>query len=539
MPVDYFNRGSTFDYASFIAGKTSSVYPNAPAGNFFYGDPGVTKQFTHNTPWQFNPTIGATFDPFGGGNTIIRRGFGVAYDFANYYTTNRVHQNPPFATDAAPSVTGPMCFSEPWLADGTGYSCAMVGGTNTSPYPQPLIPPSTIAFPAQGQIIVLPTNFRTSDSIQWTLSIQHQFPRGWQAQVDYIGSKTNNMPIGTAFDPAVYTPGTWGPGATGCGPVITTGPAAAAGGTTNPKVGSNCSTTGNEQARFALTEANPAQGNLFQGGSASAIINDNAFSRYNGMVATLQHRLSSTFSLLTNYTWSKCLNVYDAQGDQGGNGPMDPYNPSLDYGRCGSDYRNIFNTTVVAKSDFKSLSGLTGYLANGWELAPLFHITSGSPINVTDGTDISLTDIGSDRPNAVPGVNPIHFVKIQGGTAANNQANHGYLNPAAFCFNQTSCSNTVAPGTYGDLHRNAISGPMFFQFDSQLSRIWPIHERWSLDTRLEAFNVLNHPSFANPGSSNPAGGSFGTITSQAGGAALTNTPTLAARVFQGSVKVIF
>jgi len=416
-----------------------------------------------------------------------------------------------------------MCFSEPWLADGTGYSCAMVGGTNTSPYPQPLIPPSTIAFPAQGQIIVLPTNFRTSDSIQWTLSIQHQFPRGWQAQVDYIGSKTNNMPIGTAFDPAVYTPGTWGPGATGCGPVITTGPAAAAGGTTNPKVGSNCSTTGN----------------LFQGGSASAIINDNAFSRYNGMVATLQHRLSSTFSLLTNYTWSKCLNVYDAQGDQGGNGPMDPYNPSLDYGRCGSDYRNIFNTTVVAKSDFKSLSGLTGYLANGWELAPLFHITSGSPINVTDGTDISLTDIGSDRPNAVPGVNPIHFVKIQGGTAANNQANHGYLNPAAFCFNQTSCSNTVAPGTYGDLHRNAISGPMFFQFDSQLSRIWPIHERWSLDTRLEAFNVLNHPSFANPGSSNPAGGSFGTITSQAGGAALTNTPTLAARVFQGSVKVIF
>ena len=84
MPVDYFNRGSTFDYASFIAGKTSSVYPNAPAGNFFYGDPGVTKQFTHNTPWQFNPTIGATFDPFDGGNTIIRRGFGVAYDFANY-----------------------------------------------------------------------------------------------------------------------------------------------------------------------------------------------------------------------------------------------------------------------------------------------------------------------------------------------------------------------------------------------------------------------------------------------------------------------
>ena len=539
MPVDYFNRGSTFDYPSFLADKTSSVYPNAPAGNFFYGDPGVTRQFTNNTPWQFDPNIGASWDPFGGGNTVIRGGMEVAYDFANYYTTNRVHQNPPFATDTSPSVTGPICFSEPWLAGGTGYGCNQVGGTNTSPYPQPLIPPSTVPFAPQGQIIVLPTTFRTSDTLQWTLSVQHQFPRGWQAQIDYIGNRTRNMPIGTAFDQAVYTPGTWGAGATGCGSVITTGPAAAAAGTTNPKVGSNCSTTGNQQARFILTEANPSQGNLFQGGSASAVVNDNAWANYNGMVATLQHRLSSTFSLLTNYTLSKCLNVYDAQGDQGGNGPMSPYNIGLDYGRCGSDYRNIFNTTLVAKSEFKSLHGIGGYMANGWELAPIFHITSGSPINVTDGTDLSLTDIGNDRPNRVPGVSLVKEVKILGGTSANTQANHGYINPAAFCFNQASCSNQVPLGTYGDLGRNAVNGPMFFQFDSQVSRIWAIHERWSLDTRLEAFNVLNHPSFANPSSSNPAGGSFGTITSQAGGASIANIPTLSARLFQGSVKVIF
>jgi hypothetical protein len=80
---------------------------------------------------------------------------------------------------------------------------------------------------------------------------------------------------------------------------------------------------------------------------------------------------------------------------------------------------------------------------------------------------------------------------------------------------------------------------MFFQFDSQVSRIWKVTERWNLDTRLEAFNVLNHPNFANPGSSNPAGGSFGTITSTAGGASLANIPALTARVFQGAVKIIF
>jgi hypothetical protein len=539
MPVDYFNRGSIFDYASFIAGRTSSVYPNAPAGSFFYGDPGVTRQFTQNTPWQFDPSIGASWDPFGGGNTVIRGGMEVAYDLANYYTTNRVHQNPPYATDASPSQVAPLCFSEPWLAGGSGYGCAQTGGTNTSPYPQPEIPSSSIGFPAQGQFIVLPSTFRTSNTLQWTLSVQHQLPKGWQAQLDYIGSRTHNMPIGTAIDQAVYTPGTWGAGATGCGPVITTGAAATAAKTTNPMAGTPCSTTSNEQARFLLTEANPSQGNLYQGGGASALVNDTAWSNYNGLVATIQHRLSSTFSLLSNYTWSKCLNIYDAQGDQGGNGPMSPYNIGLDYGRCGSDYRNIFNTTLVAISNFKSLHGLGGYMANGWELAPLFHILSGAPINVTSGSDISLTDIGNDRPNAVPGVNPIKEVKIQGGTKATTQANRGYLNPAAFCASSTSCPDPVTPGTYGNLSRNAVDGPMFFQFDSQLSRIWKLGERFSLDTRLEAFNVLNHPSFSNPSSSNPAGSSFGTITSTAGGTSLANIPALSARVFQGSVKVIF
>ncbi len=541
MPVDYFNRGSTFDYASFLAGIHSSVYPNAPAGSFFYGDPGVTRQFTHNTPWQFEPNIGASWQPFGRSDTVIRGGMEVAYDLANYYTGNRVHQNPPFATATSPNQIAPLCFSEPWLAGGTGYGCNQVGGTNTSPYPQPEIPSSTIGFPNQGQFIVFPSTFHVSNTLQWTLSVQHQFPRGWQAQLDYIGSRTRNMPIGTAFNQAVYTPGQWGPNGTGCGPVVTTGPAAQAAGTTGGgAVGTNCSTTANQQARFALTEASPIQGNLYQGGGNSALINDNAWANYNGMVATLQHRVSSTFSMLTNYTWSRCMNVYDAQGDQGGNGPMNPLNIGMDYGRCGSDYRNIFNTTMVATSNFRSLHGLTGYLVNNWELAPLFHITSGAPFNVTDGTDVSLTDIGNDRPNLVPGVKPIHEVKIQGAGATTTQANRGYLNPAAFCFNQSGCTPQVPAGTFGNLQRNLLSGPMFFQFDSQISRIWPITgERWKLDTRLEAFNVLNHPNFANPSASNPAGSSFGTITATAGGTSLANIPALSARIFQGSMKIIF
>lgn len=527
MPYDYFSRGSIFNEAAFLADQVSSIYPKAPAGNFFYGDPGVPRAGTKNSPWQFNPNFGVSWSPFGNGNTVIRGGLELAYDLADFYTSNRAHQSPPFATASSPSQSGPLCFSEPWLTGGTGYGCSQTGASDTSPYPQPVVPtPSQATFPAQGQFIVLPDQFHESDMLQWTVSVQHQFNHGWQAQIDYIGSKTSNMPVGTPLSPAIFTPGVWGPNGTGCGGIVTTGAAASAAATTGGgTVGTACSTIKNQQARFALTQANPVQGNQMQGGGGgSIVINDIAWANYNGVVLSLQHRLSSTFSMLTNYTWSKCLNVSDALGGYGNSPLENPYNLSMDYGRCGSDYRNIFNTTLVAKSAFP-LHGITKYVANGWELAPLVHILSGAPINITDGTDISLTDMGHDRPNQIAGVSPIKYATIRSGST---EADRSYLNPAAFTY------ATVPAGAYGNVGRNSVNGPMFFQFYSQISRIFPIGEKLSLDARLEAFNVLNHPNFAIPNSTNPSSNTFGQITSTTGGVG-----GLAARLFQGSIKVTF
>ncbi len=540
IPRDEFNRGTTFSMAAFLADQISSTYPNAPAGSFFYGDPGVSKSFTSNPIWNFNPNIGATWDPFGNGNTVIRAGLQLAYDEANFYTTNRNHQNPPFATNV--TLLGPVCFSEPWLTGGTGYGCDQVGGTNTSPYPQPVVPtPATAVFPSQGEWIEIASPFKVADTLQWTLSVQHEFPRGWQAQIDYIGNHTANMPVGTVIDPAVYTPGMWGANFSGCGPVVTTGPAFEALYKANPSLyaaGKPCSVTGNQRARFALTEANPAQGDGYAGGSSSGMIlvNTIGFANYNGMVLTLQHRVSSTFVLLTNYTWSHCLNVADASGDWSSTPLEDPYNIHLDYARCGSDYRNVFNTSLVYTTAFP-LHGVSKWLANGWEIAPLIHLTSGAPINVTDGTDQSLTDTGNDRPNLVPGVKVKTGVSLQGGKAPASAATRGWLNPSAFCVTTANgCSNPVAQGTFGDLGRNAFSGPMYFQDDIQISRLFPIKERLNIQVRLESFNFLNHPSFDNPGASS-LGNSTAALSSKTFGQ--ISSTSNAARIFQGSLKVIF
>ncbi|SEG62937.1 Carboxypeptidase regulatory-like domain-containing protein [Bryocella elongata] len=514
IPVDFFNRGTTFSMSAFLANQVSTVYPNAPAGTLYYGDPGVPRQFTKNSPWQFSPNAALAYDIGGKGKTVIRAGAELIYDEVNFFTGQRTQQNPPFATavsETQTSTSGPLSLSSPWS----------VGSLTASPFPQPAVPtPSQALYFAQSQYIVMPTQFHPSYTTQWTASVQHQFGHGWQLQVDYIGNKTTHMPMGIPLSPAVFIPGVWGAGGTGCSPIVTTGAAAVKPGA----AGTACSTAANQNSRFALTIANPAQGNQYLGGGGgSVLVGYGGMGNYNGMIASLQHRLSDSFSLLANYTWSKCLNIYDAQGDYAGTGPENPANPGFDYGPCGSDYRDVENISLVATSRFHLTNGIVRAVVNGWEVAALTHITSGAPFNVTTGTDVSLTDIGNDRPNIVAGVPIYTHLANRAGSGA---VNRGYLNPAAFC--ATACATAVTPGTFGNISRNAFRGLPQYQFDPQISRIFKIYENLSTTLRLEAFNALNHPNFSTPTAALNSS-TFGQIGSTSN----------AARVFQGSIKINF
>jgi len=517
LPVDVFNRGTTFEMDAFLANKTSSVYPNAPAGTFFYGDPGVSRQFTKNSPWQFSPNVGFSWDPVGDGKTVLRGGASLNYDMVNFFTGQRNQQNPPFATAIAQlqtSDSGPLSFSSPWST----------GSITTNPFPQPAIPtPADAQFFPQSQYIVLTKQFHPSYSEQWTASVQRQFGNGWQLQFQYIGSHTVHAPMGTPLNPAVFIPGVWGAGGTGCDGIVRTGPAAV----TPGKQGTPCSTTKNQSSRFALTIANPMQGNQYLGGGGGTVlVNSVGMANYNGLISTIQHRLSSNFSLMANHTWSKCLNVADASGDYAGTAVSDPRNPGFDYGPCGSDYRNVENVVLITKSEFH-LNRFASALVNNWEFAPLIHIISGAPFNVTASQDNSYTDVGQDRPNLIPGV-PVYLnQKLRSGSGVDNR---GYLNPDAFsqiCPTGATPLTCSAYGTYGNIRRNSFRGKTKYQFDAQISRIFPIHESLSATLRLEAFNVLNHPNFNNP-TTGLTSSTFGQISG-----------TGDARIFQASVKLKF
>lgn len=306
------------------------------------------------------------------------------------------------------------------------------------------------------------------------------------------------------MSPAVYTPGA------------------------DPNIAGATDSTGNSASRYLLTELNPTQGKYFQGGGGgSTFINSGANASYSGMVATAQHRMSSGFVLITNYTWSHCIDIVDNSGDTNTTFVQNPNNIQGDKGSCGFDFRHVFNTTLVAQSHFNSIHGLVGEMLNHWEIAPLVHATDGAPFTVTSGVDYSLTAVNQDRPNLTSPSTIYTKKKILSGASTNAQ----YVNASAFTPNPA--------GTFGNSGRFAYRGPKFLQVDSTLSRAFAVHEGMAVNLRLEAFNVLNHPNFAAPGTTAGYLGSTTALSSSTFGRVVSTVNNYGARVFQGAIKFTF
>ncbi|HEY2040293.1 MAG TPA: carboxypeptidase regulatory-like domain-containing protein, partial [Edaphobacter sp.] len=467
FPQDYFGRGSLFDRSAFDAGKRSTVFTNAPAGSFYYGDQGVLKSFVHNNWWGFSPRLGVILTP-DGGRDVFRAGFGLLYDNVEQYYDERVQSNPPFTDEVDNTNPGP--FDNPWL----NYP----GGN-----PFPVASPSKDAvFPTSALYVVLPTHLKPTYMSQWNANFQHQFGSDWLFALNYLGNKTTHIWAGRESNPAIYIPGK-------CGSV-------------------NCSTTTNTQSRRVLTKANPVWGAYY---GSMPITNDGANASYNALLASLQHRYSNNFSVRLNYTWSHCMSESDFNIELTGPTYMNPDNLRQDRGNCNQDTRHVFNGSLIATSWYNG-GRVMHLLLAGWKIAPLLRISSGTAINVSTGTDNSLTGVGLDRPNLLDAT---QVYKV----GYHTDPNHVYLNGNAFSAN--------ALGTFGNLQRNAFHGPGYFDLDASASRIFAFSEDRNLEIRADAFNATNHVNFNNPAT--------GLVTTTFG----RITGAKANRVLQFSAKIHF
>jgi len=297
--------------------------------------------------------------------------------------------------------------------------------------------------------------------------------------ISYLGNKTSHLWIGNEINPAVYIPGT-------C-------------------AGKPCSSTSNTQSRRVLSLANPSVGKYY---SQMTLADDGINANYNGLLTSLEHRFSHNYTLLVNYTWSKCLGI--APVTSLGTGVIeDPYKVRGDYGPCTYDSPSLFNLTLVYSSRFGH-SALLSHLLSNWQIAPLVRYQSGLPANPLTGKDNSLTGVGNDRPNVIS-------------TTTYTGAPHGllyqYINPNLYAPN--------ALGTFGNAGHNSLRGPGYFDVDLAISRQFRLYESLALNVRAEAFNLFNHPNFMGPNAT-ISSANFGQITT-----------AYDPRILQAAVKLTF
>ncbi|MEO7142592.1 MAG: TonB-dependent receptor [Bryobacteraceae bacterium] len=227
---------------------------------------------------------------------------------------------------------------------------------------------------------------------------------------------------------------------------------------------------------------------------------------YNALQVKLDRRFGSGFSLTTAYTYGKGMGFQT--GDDGG---LYFYvNPRRGYARNDFDRTQTFVQSYVYDLPFgpgkKWLnSGLMGNVIGGWRVTGILTLMTGTPFNVTGGSALN-TPASSQTADEVAPVQYLHGINIG--------------NP---WFSPTSFVSETQSGVFGNVGRNAITGPGFYDLDASLAKIIHFTERINLELRAEAFSVTNTPQFNNPNSSvdsynpDPSKNTFGVITGAGGG----------------------
>jgi hypothetical protein len=215
--------------------------------------------------------------------------------------------------------------------------------------------------------------------------------------------------------------------------------------------------------------------------SAFLFTNNSAWSNYNSLELQYRAALSGRLQALLNYTYSHSLD--NASNDAVLGLANTIVSGARDYASSDFDIRHSFSGAVTASMPPFAGPELLRAVGQGWSLATVAVVRSGFPFNANyDGLSAATGGYVSVRPDRIPG----QPVWIRNPKAAAGKS----LNPATF-----SIPTTPRQGTES---RNDISGFGLNEVDCTLGRTFPLVDSWQLKFQADAFNVANHPNFANP-----------------------------------------
>jgi hypothetical protein len=228
-------------------------------------------------------------------------------------------------------------------------------------------------------------------------------------------------------------------------------------------------------------------------------------SNYNALQFTFSQRATKGLSFQGFYTFSKSL---DSTVLNSSTAPEDYDNLKIDKGPDDYDQRSMFAMSIVWEPNYVSKDNrVTAALLNGWHISSVISLHTGTPFNITTGSDNNNDGNTTDRPVLIGAP---YNTGVYGGSRS-AEAKEWY-NPSfvsgALPVNQTWCGySTKTPadcvgvgpgGSDGSFERNALYGPGFRDIDAALFRDFAITEGIKLQARGEASNVFNLVSLSNP-----------------------------------------
>jgi hypothetical protein len=435
-----------------IPGRQSVVFPTAPVGLLYPGDPGVPRGLIQTDHKAIAPRVGLAWDPTGSGKWLVSSAYGIFYD--PYYTgqggpLQTPNSAPPYLQ--TPQLQFPSNFADPF--------------NGQDPFAQGFTQPMTL--------LTLDPRLGLPYAQDWNLNLQRSIGNNWLFEIGYVGTKGTKLPRFIEANPAVFIPG---------------------------------ETTANNSDQRRLysgcTVAQPSPCTYSSVGEISGIAN----STYHALQTSLQRRFAHQFSMLASYTLSKTLDDVSSlnitgsasQSTAGENDlAQNPFDLPAEHGRSMFDARHRLVISYQWDLPFFNQSqSWPGKILGGWQFNGITTFQSGTPFTVYDSTGVSaqggapeISGFPSDRPNLIG--DPTKGTCTNG---AHTGTPDCWYNPTAF--EQLDPSSQL--GQFGNAGRNIVQGPGYQQWDFSALKNFRFTETKALQFRAEFFNIFNHANFGIP-----------------------------------------